>query len=76
MSNSKELQEFEDQIFDKEKNPNVKYNVDQTIEASVKYDFLIENYGKEKVDALVPDFHQLYDFPYFQEIHNKLENQK
>lgn len=74
MSNSKELQEFEDQIFDKSKNPDVKYNIDHSIEASVKYDFLKEMYGKEKVDSIVPDFLKLHDFSYFQEIQKKLED--
>jgi hypothetical protein len=74
MSNSKELEEFENQIFDKEKNPNVKYNIDHSIEASVKYDFLVESYGKESVDSIVPDFLKLHDFSYFQEIQKKLED--
>ena len=74
MSNSKELQEFEDQIFDKEKNSDVKYNIDRSIEASVKYDFLVETYSKERVDSIVPDFLKLHDFSYFQEVQKKLED--
>ena len=74
MSNSKELQEFEDQIFDKNKNSDVKYNVDNFIEASVKYDFLVETYGKEKVDPIVGDFSKLHDFSYFTEVHKKLQD--
>ena len=74
MKNSTELQNFEDQLFDSSKNPTIKYNIDHSIEASVKYDFLIEMHGKEKVDSIVPDFQKLYDQSYFLEVQKKLEN--
>ena len=73
MNNSKELQDFENQIFDSEKNPSIKYNIDHSIEASIKYDFLVETYGKELVDSVVPDFHALYDHSYFLTAKKKLE---
>lgn len=31
--------------------PKIKYSVDRDIEASVKYDFLCENFGKTEVDS-------------------------
>lgn len=74
MQNSSELQNFEDELFDKTKNPTIKYNIDHSIEASVKYEFLIEIYGKEKVNTVVPDFQKLYDQSYFIEVQNKLQN--
>lgn len=76
MKNAKEIEDFENQIFDKEKNPGIKYTIDHSIEASVKYEFLIESYGKEKVDALVSDFHDLRNYDYFLEISSKLESSK
>lgn len=74
MKNSKEIDDFEKKIFDKENNPNIKYNIDHSIEASVKYEFLIENFGKERVDSLVKDFHELYDHDQFNIILQKLQN--
>lgn len=76
MKNSKELQDFEDQIFDSEKNPSVKYNIDRSIEASVKYDFLVETFGKEEVDSIVSDFLELHDHSYFVTVKTKLEAKK
>lgn len=74
MQNSSELQNFENELFDKTKNPTIKYNIDHSIEASVKYEFLIETYGKDKVNTVVPDFQKLYDQSYFIEVQNKLQN--
>jgi hypothetical protein len=74
MNNSKEIQDFEDKIFDKDKNSDIKYNIDYSIEASVKYDFLVETYGKEKVDSIVGDFLKLHDFSHFTEVHKKLQD--
>lgn len=76
MKNSKELQDFEDKIFDSEKNPSVKYNIDRSIEASVKYDFLVETFGKEEVDSIVSDFLELHDHSYFVTVKTKLEAKK
>lgn len=67
----KTVDEFEKEIFDKNKNDNVLYKVDKEIESSVIYDFLSENHGKEKVkdflekegkkilDLLDPEFRNL-----------------
>ena len=74
MQNSTELQNFEDELFDKTKNPTIRYNIDHSIEASVKYDFLVETYGKEKVNTIVSDFQRLHDQSYFLEVQNKLQN--
>jgi hypothetical protein len=74
MKNSKELQEFEDLINDPSNNE-VKYSIDRSIEASVKYSYLTEKYGKEAVDNLVPDTLTLSDYDVFLEIKNQLETE-
>ena len=47
------VNEFEKIILDPEKTGDVKYKVDISMEASVKYQFLCESYGKERVDELL-----------------------
>ena len=74
MKNSKELQEFEDLIND-QSNSEVKYSIDRSIEASVKYIYLTEKYGKEAVDNLVPDTLALSDYDVFVEIKKQLETE-
>jgi hypothetical protein len=74
MKNSKELQEFEDLINDPANNE-VKYSIDRSIEASVKYSYLTEKYGKEAVDNLVPDTLDLSDYDVFLEIKKQLETE-
>jgi hypothetical protein len=74
MKNSKELQEFEDLINDPANNE-VKYSIDRSIEASVKYSYLTEKYGKEAVDNLVPDTLTLSDYDVFVEIKKQLETE-
>jgi len=74
MKNSKELQEFEDLINDSANNE-VKYSIDRSIEASVKYSYLTEKYGKEVVDNLVPDTLALSDYDVFLEIKKQLETE-
>jgi hypothetical protein len=76
MKNDKALQEFEDNIFDPTKNPDVKYKVDVSIECQVKYDFLVESYGKEMVDSEVNDIMLLDDISFFNQVLTKLENSK
>lgn len=44
---------FEKLILDGENTPHVKYSIDRDIEASVKYDFLIEAHGKKHVDTIL-----------------------
>jgi hypothetical protein len=74
MKNSKELQEFEDLINDPT-NSEVKYSIDRSIEASVKYSYLTEKYGKEAVDNLVQDVLTLSDYDVFLEIKEQLETE-
>lgn len=74
MKNSKEIEDFEKSINGPE-NSEIKYTIDRSIEASVRYEYLIENYGKEKVDSVIPDFLELYDSEIFSEIKKKLESE-
>lgn len=74
MKNSKELQEFEDLIND-QSNSEVKYSIDRSIEASVKYSYLNEKYGKEAVDNLVSDVLILSDYDVFLQIKEQLETE-
>lgn len=75
MENSKEIEDFEKSLNGPE-NTQIKYNIDKDIEASVRYDYLVENYGKETVDSLVDDFLELFDTKYFYSIKSKLEEIK
>lgn len=65
--------EFEDSLLDGIKNPNIKYSLDKAIDSSVKYDYLVENFGKENVDTLVSDVLYLADFEFFNNVKLKLE---
>jgi hypothetical protein len=40
-----ELKKFEESIFNRELNPEIKYSVDLEMESQVKYDFLKEKHG-------------------------------
>ena len=40
--NSKELEEFEQQLSNQEVNSQIKYRVDRFLEASIKHEYLIE----------------------------------
>lgn len=75
MKNSKEIEDFEKSLNGPE-NTQIKYNIDRGIEASVRYDYLVENYGKETVDSLVDDFLELFDTKYFYSIKSKLDEIK
>ena len=66
--------EFEDSLLSGIKNPDIKYSLDKAIDSSVKYDYLVENFGKSNVDALVTDVLYLSDFQFFTDIKLKLEN--
>lgn len=66
--------EFEDSLLNVIKNPDIKYSLDGAIDSSVKYDYLVENFGKSNVDALVTDILYLSDFQFFTDIKLKLEN--
>lgn len=56
--------------------PKIKYSVDKEIEASVKYDFLCENFGKGKVDSILEEsgvnLSDLSDLEKYKEIAEKL----
>ena len=47
------INEFEKVILDSKNTGEIKYKVDNTMEASVKYQFLCESYGKERVDEFL-----------------------
>jgi hypothetical protein len=68
------IQEFEDSLSNNIQNPDIKYSLDRVIEGEVKYGYLTEKFGKERVDALVSDFLFLSDFDFFLKIKEKLEN--
>jgi len=42
--NSKELDEFEQRISNQEVNSQIKYRVDRALEASIKYEYLVETF--------------------------------
>lgn len=71
--NKNVIDEFEDSLFDGIKNPNIKYSLDKAIDGEVKYAYLVENFGKDKVDSLVSDFLFLADFDFFTAVKEKLE---
>lgn len=74
------ITEFEKVILDKENGNQIKYSVDRGIEASVKYDFLCEKYGKERVDLFLSDlqrtFVDLSDESFFLQLQNQIEENK
>jgi hypothetical protein len=59
--NRKEFNEFEDRLFEIKVNPDIKYSIDKEMEAKVKYDYLIDIYGKPRVDEVVSDYTSLFD---------------
>ena len=67
------IDEFENSLLSGIKNPDIKYSLDKAIESSVKYDYLVENFGKANVDSLVTDVLYLSDFEFFTEVKLKLE---
>jgi hypothetical protein len=76
----KSLNEFESEIFDEAKNSTIKYSIDRDIEASVRYDFLQETYGKERVDEVLSDkgknFLELCNSEYYTMISESLSANK
>jgi hypothetical protein len=71
--NSKELEEFEQQLSNQEINSQIKYKVDRFLEASIKHEYLIETYGQEKVDNLVKNVIDLFDLNFYNQVNKKLE---
>jgi hypothetical protein len=74
--NSKEIEEFEQKISNQDMNAQIKYRVDRSIEASVKYEYLVEKYGEEEVEALVKDVIDLFDVDFYNIVKKKLESGK
>jgi hypothetical protein len=75
---NEEVQKFEEMILDNKNTPDIKYNIDRDIEASVKYEYLCESFGKEKTDSAIKeseleisDLHDLSNFNIVTEILNK-----
>jgi hypothetical protein len=60
-----EFSEFEDKLFEIEINPDIKYSVDKDMESKIKYDYLVDLYGKERVDEVVNDYKNLFDHEEF-----------
>jgi hypothetical protein len=71
--NKNVIQEFEDSLSDNINNPDIKYSLDKAIDSEVKYSYLTERFGKERVEALVSDFLFLSDFEFFTKIKEKLQ---
>jgi len=74
-----ELRQFEDKIINNGSSE-IKYSIDRDIEASVRYDFLQETYGKERVDEVLSDkgknFLELFDTEYYTMISESLSANK
>ena len=70
------IEEFENSLSDNIKNPDIKYSLDKVIDGEVKYGYLVENFGKERVDLLVTDFLFLSDFEFFTKVKEKLQEEK
>jgi hypothetical protein len=65
---NKKFSEFESKLFEVEVTPDIKYSIDTDMESKVKYDFLVEKYGKEKVDDIVSDYTTLFNQEEFERI--------
>ena len=74
--NSKEIEEFEQKISNQDMNAQIKYRVDRSIEASVKYEYLVEKYGEKEVEALVKDAIDLFNVDFYNTVKKKLESGK
>ena len=72
--NSKEIDEFEQQINNQDVNSQIKYRVDRALEASIKYDYLVETFGEEKVNSIVKDSIDLFNVDFYNEVKEKLES--
>ena len=65
---NKKFSEFESKLFEVEVTPNIKYSIDKDMESKIKYDFLVEKYGKDKVDEIVSDYSSLFDPQEFERV--------
>jgi hypothetical protein len=75
---NEKVNDFEKVILDNKNTPEIRYSVDRNVEASVKYEYLCENFGKEETDASlkesgfdVIDLYDLDNFNIIAEILNK-----
>lgn len=62
---NREFSEFENKLFEVEINPDIKYSIDKDMESKIKYDYLVDLYGKERVDEVVKDYKDLFDHEEF-----------
>jgi hypothetical protein len=75
---NEKVSDFEKIILDNKNTPEIRYSVDRNIEASVKYEYLCESFGKDETDSAikesgfnVTDLHDLDNFNIIAEILNK-----
>jgi hypothetical protein len=63
------IQNFENIILNKENTKEIKYTIDKNIEASVKYEYLCDSFGKEETDLAIEEsflvMADLYDLDNF-----------
>jgi hypothetical protein len=73
---NQQFENFEGTILNQEKTGEIKYSIDRDIEASVRYDYLSEIHGIEKVknalDGIGKTFIDLSDTNLFREISERL----
>jgi hypothetical protein len=67
MKNTQEIKDFEE-LLSSEGNSDIKYVIDTNMESSVKYDYLVETYGKEIVDSVVDKKENLFDCDYYSSV--------
>ena len=72
MENSKEIKDFEELLKSKN-DSDIKYTIDTSIESSVKYDYLVEAYGKDNVNSVVENRENLFDTEYYSLVLSELE---
>jgi hypothetical protein len=72
------VQKFEKIILDTKNTDEIKYTIDRNIEASVKYEYLCESFGKEETDSAIAEsgfeMVDLYDIDNFNIIAEILNN--
>jgi hypothetical protein len=71
-----DFEKFEKTILDSEKTQAIKYKVDISMEAAVKYQFLCETYGKDRVQSTLDElnlkFTDIADPEKFKQISEKI----
>lgn len=55
MINQDDFVNFEKTILNQENTPSVKYKVDHNMEAAIKFQFLCDTYGKDKVQSTLEE---------------------